>query len=101
MSTNESEATYDELSERAERGELSVKPGTVRVGAAARLSHGFLEIEKEEHDETRAERDAALEAIERVRKILAVPYERVGVPEYWHKQFVAALDGAPEPEVKP
>ena len=49
----------------------------------------------------RAERDAALAAVERVRAILAVPWKEGGIPERWHRQLVAALDGAPEPEEKP
>ena len=49
----------------------------------------------------RAERDAALAAVDRVRAILAVPWKKGGIPERWHRQLVTALDGAPEPEVKP
>ena len=46
----------------------------------------------------RAERDAALAAIERVRAILSVKWRDGGVPSRWHSQLTTALDGAPEPE---
>ena len=49
----------------------------------------------------RAERAAALAAIDRVRAILSVKWRDGGVPSHWHSQLTAALDGAPEPEVKP
>ena len=52
----------------------------------------------------RAERDAALAAIERVRDLansLRGRYADNGDAAYFTKQFLAALDGAPEPEEKP
>ncbi len=52
-------------------------------------------------EKAEAERDAALAAVDRVRAILSVKWRDGGVPSHWHSQLTAALDGAPEPEVKP
>lgn len=63
-----------------------------KVKAAAKLSHGFLEIEKEEHAETRAERDATEVRIERWMQLVGKAVEERMAAEAERDAALAAVE---------